>query len=411
MITTPFIALVLALSAVATPLVTIRSTPVTLPLAKRLNITKGVDLGKQARARAKGLRALGEAKARGASHFEIGAIINEPVVNQAVTYTAVARIGNPATTFPNLLIDTGSSNTWVGATTPFRNTATTQDTGELMQVTYGSGFVLGEEVLDKFDLGGGLVVPQQSIGSAIFQSGFDGLDGILGIGPVGLTSGTTQGGGLVPTVTDNLFSSGIISANQIGISFNPTTTVVSPNGELTWGGVDTSKFTGGLTFVPVTSTSPASSFWGIDQSVSIGNNVILPTTAGIVDTGTTLLLIATDAFARYQASTGGVPDAATGLLRITPQQFINLQNVDFHIGGTTFTLVPNAQIWPRALNTAIGGSNSFVYLIVADLGTPSGEGFDFVNGFAFLERFYSVFDTTNRRVGFATTPNTAAPIN
>ncbi len=65
---------------------------------------------------------------------------------------------------------------------------------------------LGEEVLDKFDLGGGLTVPQQSMGSAIFQSGFDGLDGILGyvlilinkrtnltlyrIGPVGLTSGT-----------------------------------------------------------------------------------------------------------------------------------------------------------------------------------------------------------------------------
>ena len=79
-------------------MVTIRSTPVTLPLTKRLNITKGVDLGKQARARAKGLRALGEANARGASQFEIGAIINEPVVNQAVTYTAVARIGNPATT-------------------------------------------------------------------------------------------------------------------------------------------------------------------------------------------------------------------------------------------------------------------------------------------------------------------------
>lgn len=411
MITTPFITLVLALSAVATPLVTIRSTPVTLPLTKRLNITRGVDLGRQARARAKGLRALGEGKARGASHFEIGAIINEPVVNQAVTYTAVARIGNPATIFPNLLIDTGSSNTWVGATTPFRSTATTQDTGELMEVIYGSGFVLGEEVIDRLDFGANLIIPQQSIGSAIVQSGFDGLDGILGIGPQGLTLGTTQDGGIVPTVTDNLFSSGVISENLIGISFNPTTTIVSPNGELTWGGVDTSKFTGGLTFAPVTSTSPASEFWGIDQSVSIGNNVILPTTAGIVDTGTTLLLLATDAFAKYQASTGGVPDAATGLLRITPQQFISLQNLDFHIGGTTFTLVPNAQIWPRALNAAIGGTSDFVYLIVADLGTPSGEGFDFVDGFAFLERFYSVFDTTNRRVGFATTPNTAAPIN
>lgn len=77
----------------------------------------------------------------------------------------------------------------------------------------------------------------------------------------------------------------------------------------------------------------------------------------------------------------------------------------------TFEFTANAQAWPRALNTAIGGTNNNVYLIVGDLGSDSGEGFDFVNGFAFLERFYSVFDTTNKRVGFATTQFTTATIN
>lgn len=77
----------------------------------------------------------------------------------------------------------------------------------------------------------------------------------------------------------------------------------------------------------------------------------------------------------------------------------------------TFELTANAQIWPRSLNTAIGGTTSRVYLIVGDLGTPSGEGFDFVNGYTFLERFYSVFDTANKRVGFATTANTLATTN
>jgi cathepsin E len=48
---------------------------------------------------------------------------------------------------------------------------------------------------------------------------------------------------------------------------------------------------------------------------------------------------------------------------------------------------------------------------VADLGSPSGEGLDFINGQTFLERFYSVFDTTNKRVGFATTPFTTATTN
>lgn len=38
-------------------------------------------------------------------------------------------------------------------------------------------------------------------------------------------------------------------------------------------------------------------------------------------------------------------------------------------------------------------------------------GLNFINGYVFLERFYSVFDTTNQRVGFATTPNTISTAN
>lgn len=63
------------------------------------------------------------------------------------------------------------------------------------------------------------------------------------------------------------------------------------------------------------------------------------------------------------------------------------------------------------LNTAIGGSPDFVYLVVNDLGAPSGEGLDFIDGMTFLERFYYVFDIANSRVGFATTPFTDATTN
>ena len=52
-----------------------------------------------------------------------------------------------------------------------------------------------------------------------------------------------------------------------------------------------------------------------------------------------------------------------------------------------------------------------MYLIVNDLGSPSGEGFDFVDGMTFLERFYYVYDVTNARVGFATTTFTNATTN
>ncbi len=41
-----------------------------------------------------------------------------------------------------------------------------------------------------------------------------------------------------------------------------------------------------------------------------------------------------------------------------------------------------------------------MYLIVNDIGTNSGEDPDFINGYTFAERFYTVFVTANERVGF-----------
>lgn len=83
----------------------------------------------------------------------------------------------------------------------------------------------------------------------------------------------------------------------------------------------------------------------------------------------------------------------------------------FNINGVTFEFTANAQAWPRSLNSFIGGTSTNVYLIVGSIGTPTGEGLDFINGFAFLERFYAVFDTAGKRVGFATTPFTDATTN
>ena len=89
-----------------------------------------------------------------------------------------------------------------------------------------------------------------------------------------------------------------------------------------------------MSFVPITSTSPASNYWGINQDVSYGqSSSLLSGSAGIVDTGTTLLLIATDAFQKYQQATGATLDQTTGLLKLTQQQSSNLQSLFFTIGA------------------------------------------------------------------------------
>ncbi|KAI9430550.1 acid protease [Lactarius indigo] len=389
-----------------------------------LRFTSNVKVSDGARAiiahdRARAQKLLARVQPHGPNAHKLTGLRNETgetidITDTAITYTVSVGVGSPATNY-TLLVDTGSSNTWVGADKPYVRTGTSKNTGKQVTINHGSTSFSGTEYMDQVTLSPSLVINSQRIGVASTTKGFKDVDGVLGIGPVDLTKGTVKDDNTpVPTITDNLFNQGTISTESIGIFFQPSTSSdpVS-NGELTFGGVDSSKITGDVNYVPITSTSPASEYWGIDQAITYGSSgqSILKSTAGIVDTGTTLVLIATDAFQEYQRATGAIPDPATSLLTVTASQFDNLQSLFFHIGDVQYELTPNAQIWPRTLNTAIGGKSDQIYLIVSDLGGPSGQGLDFINGFTFLQRFYSVYDVSNSRVGLATTPFTNAETN
>ena len=98
---------------------------------------------------------------------------------------------------------------------------------------------------------------------------------------------------------------------------------------------------------PPTVVSPANQFWGFDQAISYGASTsILASTAGIIDSGTTFVLIATDAFKRYQVATGAVLDTKTGLLQLNLAQLPRLQSLFFTINGVTMEFTANAQIFP-----------------------------------------------------------------
>ena len=134
--------LLFALSIAATPL-EVRTPQVTLLLAKHINNSGGIiKLLEHDQARAAALKYRGAAIQNGKLNRRAD---STPDTNVGVLYIAAVAIGNPATTCmlssvdfhhtrlktaDNLLLDTGSSTTWVGAGQPYKQTSTSKDTGQ-----------------------------------------------------------------------------------------------------------------------------------------------------------------------------------------------------------------------------------------------------------------------------------------
>ncbi|EIW85643.1 acid protease [Coniophora puteana RWD-64-598 SS2] len=334
-----------------------------------------------------------------------------PATNLAyVQYTTSVGVGSPATYY-NLVVDTGSSNTFVGTGTKYVRTSTSVPTGQDVNVTYGSGYFSGVEYLDQVTLAPGFVIKDQSIGDALSWADFPGVDGIVGVGPADLTVGTLTPDvdATIPTVMDNALKQGLIEQEILGVSFAPATTYSDTNGALTYGGIDSSLYEGEITYTPLTTTYPAAYYWGINITDSTYGTtpVFTDSTAGIVDTGTTQILLADDYFDNYIAGIpGAYMDNTTGLLVVPSSSVAGIQPLNFTIGGTSFALDAAAQLIPEDQNIAWGGSAGVQYGVVGNLGSLSGEGLDFIVGQKFMERYYAIFDTLNSRVGFALTNHT-----
>jgi hypothetical protein len=291
-----------------------------------------------------------------------------------------------------------ASNTWCGAQSACEKTSTGRSTGGSISVSYGSGSFSGTEYTDKVSFGG-LTVSSQSIGAASSASGFSGVDGIIGFGPVDLTQGTVSNANTVPTFMDNLYSQGSISSEVLGVYFKPESGSDSDdaNGELTLGGADSSKYTGALTYFPTLKSGSAAAYWGISiASFTYGSTTLASSATGIVDTGTTLIYIPTAAYNKFLSAAGGRTDSSSGLASFTTKPTANF-NIKF--GSTTYSLTPAQYLIPTAQYSNFGVSSGKYYAWVTDGGS---SGVNTIIGQKFLENYYSVYDTTNGRIGFAT---------
>ncbi|KAG2357971.1 aspartic peptidase domain-containing protein [Suillus spraguei] len=337
MFSAALLTLLLVFSVTGSP-VQAGNSPISVPLTSRLHFSNGTNnLLARDRARVKALR---DPSMRGQN------LANVPLRNDGLAYSLAVGIGNPPKTY-NLLLDSGSANTWVRT-----------------------------EWLDYVTIGPGLTVVMQSIGVAAESAGFDDFDGIIGIGPV---ASTPYGSPPLETT-----------------------------GQITFGGTDPTKCNSNIAYT--IDIRGSRNFGGTKSRITYGNEEILTSTVGIVDSGCTFILIARDAYLKYRWAAGAKYDRATELLTISKKQYGALRNLNFRIGEQTYSLTRNAQIWPRSINSQIGGTRGSIYL-VCDLGTCSLEEDDFSLGYVFMQRFYVAYDATNSLVGLATTAFTDATTN
>ncbi|KAG2364438.1 aspartic peptidase domain-containing protein [Suillus spraguei] len=393
-LTASLLILLLALSITGSP-VEVRNSPIIIPLTRKLNFSNGtIDLVQHDKARVAALREFN-------THGQRAEIV--PMSFAASKYTVALGVGNHPTT------SVARSH---GLAPALHTTDPGFDTGLRVGNTYGGGqfpevSFSGTVFVDTVTLGDGLTIYNYLLAVASTFSNFENYDDLT------VNTLTDNRARMYPTFTDYLVSANAIPQNIVGIFFQPTTRDRDTNvGELAFGGPDYTKLTNDIVYHDVTNTFPSTLYWGIDQRITYGDTDILFLTAGVIDTGCDFIFIASDAYGRYQAATGATLDERTGLLCVTLDQYTALRELKFHIDNQVLTLVANAQIWPRSLNSKIrGAEEDGIYLIIKSLDTATGSGRDFIIGYTFMQRFYNVLNHVNRVVGFATTSFTDADTN
>lgn len=288
-----------------------------------------------------------------------------------------------------MLIDTGSSNTWVfssqcqSSTCSIHNTFGQEDstslktTAETWQLSYGSGTVQGIVATDKIAFANYTV--NMGFGLALNASDdFNNypMDGILGLGRP--TSGQLGS----PTIMQVLQSQANLPQNVVGVHLNRAADGTK-DGEVIFGGVDTSKFSGTLSYT-ITSNDGA---WEIPVDDMFVNGVPTNFTkrTAIIDTGTTFILMPNkDATALHSLIPGSVASGETFTVPCATNA-----KLEVRISGKLYSISPKDYVGKpsgSACSSTIVGHQAY------------GET-QWILGDVFLKNVYSVFDFDGKRIG------------
>ncbi|KAL0581947.1 hypothetical protein V5O48_000004 [Marasmius crinis-equi] len=238
------------------------------------------------------------------------AVGNDPLTDfEEVLWSGSISVGTPASTF-TVDFDTGSSDLFLPGSNCNTNcnghkryttsaSSTAVDQRRTFSLAFGDGSTVQGEVFHDTVTVAGITATGQAVGAATtYSTGF----ALANFPPDGLL------GMAFPQISvfrENPFF-------QTAVAQGKTTSSVfafrlaTSGSELTVGGTDTSKFTGALTSVPVTTQG----FWQINiGGLSVSGRTPVGQVGGIVDTGTTLILGDQRNVAAFYAAIPGARDA------------------------------------------------------------------------------------------------------
>lgn len=306
-------------------------------------------------------------------------------------------IGTPAQPF-QVVYDTGSSNLWVPAWNCSTScllkpryqptqSSTYVPNGEEYSIMYGSGPCSGVMETDVATVQGinvknqpfAMVTNASGLGMAFAVAQWDGI--------LGLAWPTIAVNNATPVFTNMIAQNP--GMEQVFAFFLPND--ASKNGELTFGGYDTSKYIGNLVSVPLTHEF----YWmtALDR-FTVGSTVYTTGAGAVIDSGTSTLTGPTavvSAIANQLNATQLLP----GRYLVDCGSIPNLPAFNIQIGGTTWVLNGADYI----INVENENIECMLGMMGMDIDTRFGQLW--IMGDVFMRKVYTVFDYKNKAVRFA----------
>jgi hypothetical protein len=309
-------------------------------------------------------------------------------------YFGEIQLGTPGQKF-EINFDTGSSNLWVPDSTcsncgenknrfQSKRSHTYQANGTKLSITYGSGAVEGFLGFDTLKVAGKSVKNQGfiQVTNETDSVRSDPGDGIFGLGYAAISEGN-----VTPPV-QLLFQQRMIKRPLFSVYLTQDESGEN-GGEIIFGGVDRRRYSGSLTYAPV--TVPGYWQYQIDGIQFQGTTLSVFPNGGlsvISDTGSS------DIFTGHQIIVDTIGKGLGGTFDYEFRRY----RIDCATSQAPIILVvnkKNLEIQKESYMIKYNGS-CYLGMIATDTGL-----LDFILGDSFIRQFYHVFDFGRNRVGLA----------